>query len=48
MFQNINGLPVFITHPKNKSLWDTINKFYLDILRVAEVNVAWHKVHGYA
>jgi len=42
MFQNINGLLVSITHPKNDSLWDTI------ILGVAEVNMAWHTVHSHA
>jgi len=48
MFQNINGLPVSTTHPKNDSIQDTINRLHLDILGVAKVNVAWHKVKGHA
>ncbi len=47
MFQNINGLPVLTTHTKNDSIWDTINRLHLDILGMAKVNVAWHKVKGH-
>jgi len=41
---NPNGLPHFNSHEKNGHLRALVNKYLPDVLCLAELNVAWHKL----